>query len=114
VPVNSRTAIRPTTLPIGGGPNGTAPLLVRKGETVAYSVYTMHRRKDIYGEDAEFFKPERWENDKLANVGWAYLPFNGGPRVCLGRTCYPSSLEVLSSIYPSKCFLHMFKSSLLS
>lgn len=45
----------------------------------------MHRRKDIYGEDAEAFRPERWEEDRLKDVGWAYLPFNGGPRLCLGQ-----------------------------
>ena len=42
----------------------------------------MHRRKDFYGEDAEDFKPERWE--KL-RPGWEYLPFNGGPRICIGQ-----------------------------
>jgi cytochrome P450 len=45
----------------------------------------MHRRKDIYGPDADKFRPEWWENDELDNVGWGYLPFNGGPRVCLGQ-----------------------------
>lgn len=49
---------------------------------VSYSTYTIHRRKDLYGEDADEFKPERWE--KL-RPGWEYLPFNGGPRICLGR-----------------------------
>ncbi|KAL3491421.1 cytochrome P450 [Aspergillus germanicus] len=85
VPVNSRTAIRTTTLPTGGGPTGTSPILVRKGEAVGYCVYAMHRWKDIYGPDADEFRPERWENDELDNVGWGYLPFNGGPRVCLGQ-----------------------------
>ena len=42
----------------------------------------MHHRKDIWGEDVEDFKPERWEGKK---VGWEYLPFNGGPRICLGQ-----------------------------
>lgn len=45
----------------------------------------MHRRRDIYGDDADEFRPERWANDALKNVGWGYLPFNGGPRVCLGQ-----------------------------
>jgi cytochrome P450 len=42
----------------------------------------MHRREDFYGPDAQEFKPERWE--KL-RPGWEYLPFNGGPRICLGQ-----------------------------
>lgn len=85
MPVNSRAAVKTTTLPVGGGPSETAPVLVRKGEAVGYCVYAMHRRKDIYGPDADEFRPERWENNALKNVGWGYLPFNGGPRVCLGQ-----------------------------
>jgi cytochrome P450 len=42
----------------------------------------MHRRLDIYGPDAKEFKPERWETQRM---GWAYLPFNGGPRICVGQ-----------------------------
>ncbi len=34
---------------------------------VSWSVYTMHRRKDYYGEDADEFKPERWET---LRPGW--------------------------------------------
>ncbi|KAJ5997598.1 n-alkane-inducible cytochrome P450 [Penicillium canescens] len=69
----------------GGGPDGTAPVLVRKGEAVGYCVYAMHRRKDLFGSDADCFRPDRWENDALKDVGWGYLPFNRGPRVCLGQ-----------------------------
>ncbi|EDU47079.1 cytochrome P450 52A11 [Pyrenophora tritici-repentis Pt-1C-BFP] len=86
VPVNSRAALKTTTLPVGGGPDGKSPILVRKGEAVGYCVYAMHRRTDIYGEDALEFRPERWEDGQLLrNVGYGYLPFNGGPRVCLGQ-----------------------------
>ncbi|ABN65681.2 Cytochrome P450 52A6 (CYPLIIA6) (Alkane-inducible P450-ALK3) [Scheffersomyces stipitis CBS 6054] len=83
VPVNFRVATKDTVLPTGGGPDGQSPMFVRKYTTVAYGVYFTHRMKQFYGEDAEVFKPERWaENRKL---GWAYLPFNGGPRICLGQ-----------------------------
>ena len=87
VPVNSREVVRLTTLPVGGGPDGKSPVLVRPGEGVGYCVYALHRRKDVYGEDADQFRPDRWEGDALKDVGWAYLPFNGGPRLCLGREC---------------------------
>jgi len=48
----------------------------------------MHRRKDYFGEDAEDFRPERWLDDpetgkKGLRPGWEFLPFNGGPRICL-------------------------------
>ncbi|KAL5115066.1 hypothetical protein ACEQ8H_007041 [Pleosporales sp. CAS-2024a] len=79
---SSRFAIRDTVLPLGGGRNGQYPLFVPKGTVVSYSSFTMHRRKDLYGEDADEYKPERWET---LRPGWEYLPFSGGPRICLGQ-----------------------------
>ena len=91
VPVNTRTLHQTTILPRGGDPDGLSPVLVRKGDNVAFCVYAMHRRKDLYGEDAEKFRPERWDEElplyhDEVNAAWGHLPFNGGPRVCLGRS----------------------------
>lgn len=83
--MNNRTATRTTVLPTGGGPDGNSPVLVRRGELVIFSQYVNSRRKNIYGPDADEFRPERWETDELTNIGWAYFPFNGGPRTCLGQ-----------------------------
>lgn len=77
VPMNSRRSIVDTTLPRGGGPDGLSPVFVPKGTEVNYSVYVMHRTKSIWGEDANEFKPERFNGMK---AGFEYLPFNGGPR----------------------------------
>lgn len=82
VPGNRRMAAKDTTLPRGGGPDGSEPVYVRKGQSVAYSVFVTHRRKDIWGADADVFNPDRWADLK---VGWEYLPFNGGPRICIGQ-----------------------------
>jgi cytochrome P450 len=82
VPVNMRQALRDTTLPRGGGEDGSSPIFVPKGRIVDYSVHVMHRLKELWGEDADEFKPERWQGRR---PGWEYLPFNGGPRICLGR-----------------------------
>jgi cytochrome P450 len=82
VPGNNRTAIRDTILPLGGGKDGKSPLFVPKGRVIGYSPWSMHRRADFYGDDVLEFKPERWE--KL-RPGWEYLPFNGGPRICIGQ-----------------------------
>ncbi|KFZ20445.1 hypothetical protein V501_00147 [Pseudogymnoascus sp. VKM F-4519 (FW-2642)] len=83
VPLNVRTALKDTTLPVGGGANGLSPIFITKGTSVIYSVWAMHRRPDIWGQDASKFRPERWEGSNLR--GWQYLPFNGGPRICLGQ-----------------------------
>jgi cytochrome P450 len=84
VPRNEREALQDTVLPVGGGKDGLSPVFVPKGTVVSYNLYAMHRRTDFYGPDAEVFRPERWEDDKL-RPRWGYLPFNGGPRICVGQ-----------------------------
>ncbi|OGE53674.1 hypothetical protein PENARI_c007G02178 [Penicillium arizonense] len=82
VPFNRRSATRDTTIPRGGGPDGQDPVYVRKGQSVIYTTHVMQRRKDLWGPDAREFKPDRWANRK---AGWEYIPFNGGPRICIGQ-----------------------------
>jgi cytochrome P450 len=80
--MNGRFALKDTVLPLGGGPDGRSPVFVAKDTIVAYNIYAMHRRPDFYGPDPDVYRPERWE---LLRPGWEYLPFNGGPRICLGQ-----------------------------
>jgi cytochrome P450 len=83
VPFNVRLALHDTHLPRGGGPDGTGPLAILKDSPVGYSTLTMQRREDIFGPDVEEFKPERW--DTWTPKSWQYIPFNGGPRICIGQ-----------------------------
>ncbi|KAI5846839.1 cytochrome P450 [Tricharina praecox] len=82
---NTRCARVPTTLPYGGGLDGNSPISLMPNEKVVYSSFCLQRRKDLYGEDADEFRPERWGEEKIRKIGWAYIPFNGGPRTCLGQ-----------------------------
>lgn len=82
VAFNSRMAIKDTVLPTGGGDDGSKPVYVAAGTEVNFSSHVMHRRKDLWGPDADDFVPERWETIR---PGWAYAPFNGGPRICIGQ-----------------------------
>ncbi|KAH3911937.1 hypothetical protein HBI56_137160 [Parastagonospora nodorum] len=84
VPFNSRCARRDTTLPTGGGPDGTMPVFIPEGTEVNFSTHVLHRRRDLWGEDADEFVPERWEKKRLG-TSWNYVPFNGGPRICIGQ-----------------------------
>lgn len=87
VPLDGRTAKCDTVLPEGGGPDGKSPLAVPAGAKVAFNIYALHHRRDIFGEDAGEFWPERWEGDSsglTAGFEGAFVPFIIGPRVCLG------------------------------
>lgn len=52
VAFNSRMAVIDTTLPTGGGHDGTMPIFVPAGTEVNFSTHVMHRWRDLWGEDA--------------------------------------------------------------
>jgi len=89
VPFNVRMALKDTTLPRGGGPDGQSPIGVPAGTPIGYAPLVMQRRPDIYPETSDKFPhyldfaPERWEH--WTPKAWTYIPFNGGPRICVGQ-----------------------------
>lgn len=87
VPFNSRRALRDTTLPMGGGPDGKSRIFIPKGTEVNFSTHVLHRCKDLWGEeDADDFVPGRWGKKRgAASAAWHFVPFNGGPRICIGQ-----------------------------
>jgi cytochrome P450 len=97
VPYNVRTALTDTTLPRGGGKDGMQPIGITRGTLITYSTFIMQRREDMYPKkifsreddmkktfpDPMAFVPERWE--EWTPKPWTYIPFNGGPRICIGQ-----------------------------
>ena len=89
VPFNVRVALKDTSLPHGGGVNGDQPIGVLKDNAIGYSTIVMQRRPDLYPPASsgfpavEDFVPERW--DGWTPKSWNYVPFNGGPRICIGQ-----------------------------
>ncbi len=58
---------------------------VPKGTVVLVSQWTMHR-DPRYFDDPEAFRPERWQDGLAKRLPkYAYFPFGGGPRVCIGN-----------------------------
>jgi cytochrome P450 len=59
---------------------------VPKGSGVSFAQWTVHRDARWYDAPGEF-RPERWEGDLLKRIPrFAYFPFGGGPRQCIGNT----------------------------
>lgn len=77
------------------------------GSLVTISPYAMHRHPEFWA-NPEQFDPERFRPElEAARAPFAYLPFSGGPRLCLGK--HFASLEthlVLVSIL-QRCRLRL-------
>jgi len=59
---------------------------IPKGSGVSFAQWSVHRDARWYDAPDEF-RPERWEGDLLKrNPKFAYFPFGGGPRQCIGNT----------------------------
>lgn len=59
---------------------------IKKGHTVFMSQWVSHR-DPRYFPDPEVFRPERWLDGLAKRLPkYAYYPFGGGPRVCIGNT----------------------------
>lgn len=58
---------------------------LNKGMGVAMAQWVVHRDPRWYDAPEEF-RPERWEGDLLKRLPrFAYFPFGGGPRQCIGN-----------------------------
>lgn len=85
VPVNIRYARTDAVVTSSAG----RKISVRKGDAIVYSTLAMQRRADIYPPVSPSFPPpgdfvpERWQH--WVPEPWTYIPFNGGPRICVGQ-----------------------------
>ncbi|KAF7439992.1 hypothetical protein PC9H_000329 [Pleurotus ostreatus] len=94
VPLTQREAGRDDALPLSKPITLTTgevlhKLPIPKGQKLALSIAGYNRNKDIFGEDAHVFNPDRWLSNSpknAVNVG-VYsnlLTFAGGLRACIG------------------------------
>jgi len=63
-------------------PDGT---VVPAGVRMFYLPYAQGRDTDIWGKDAELFRPERWSEFTQRPSAYEFVAFNAGPRECLGK-----------------------------
>jgi len=87
VPMNTRRSTRAVVVtPVG--PN-QRPLYIPADTDCLYGVVNLHRRTDLWGPDALKFDPDRFLDERvhkyLTPNPFIFLPFNAGPRICLGQ-----------------------------
>jgi cytochrome P450 len=69
-----------------------------RGTTVLMSQWVVHRDKRFFA-DPEQFRPERWGEESIkALPKFAYFPFGGGPRLCIGNTFALMEMALLLSV----------------
>lgn len=87
VPFNIRMSNRATTWP--SKVPGEKPWYIPANTRSLYTVFMMHRRRDLWGPDALEFDPDRFLDERLHKYltpnPFIFLPFNAGPRICLGQ-----------------------------
>jgi cytochrome P450 len=67
------------------GPDRLGEHTVPKGAVVTICPYVTHRHPEFWAEP-ERFDPERFTPDRVRErPRFAYLPFSGGPRLCIGN-----------------------------
>lgn len=105
VPLTSRVAMKDDILPLSepvtdckGKVHHT--LRIRKGQMVFVPIVAMNNDKSIWGEDADEFRPERWESipeasSTIPGVWGNMLTFLGGPRACIGYRFALIEMKVL-------------------
>ena len=61
---------------------------IPEGTEITSHAYTVQRNKELYGDDAEEFRPDRWleiSEKKAFEFEASQFTFGVGPRVCIGR-----------------------------
>lgn len=56
---------------------------LRAGQKVLLSYYLAQRHPEFW-EERSSFRPQRWLEGKRAADTFSYIPFSGGPRMCIG------------------------------
>jgi cytochrome P450 len=108
-----------------------AGTFVKGGTIVGCSAWVIHRRKEIFGEDVDVFRPERWlvgqgregvlddkernaEEKRIKEMSSVMLHFGMGSRTCIGKNI---SLLEIYKLVPAVlrrfevCFLSILRTS---
>jgi hypothetical protein len=88
------------------------PLYMPKETSIILAILLMQRSKEVWGKDAEEFKPERWlttDEDDQSQVSEArrrregFVAFNAGPRTVSGMALRDSVIDTKFCLFGVQC-----------
>ena len=84
-------------------------LVIPKDTEVIISCFTGHRRKDIWGDDADEFNPDHFSKEVSSKRNpYSFMAFSNGPRNCLGKINFAVFFSFANFLFNSRCFLFLF------
>ncbi|KAL5224572.1 hypothetical protein ABZP36_011211 [Zizania latifolia] len=93
VPLDNKQCFSDDVLPNGFN--------VRKGDVVFYIPYAMGRMQNLWGKDAEAFRPERWLDANgvfRPESPFKFTAFQAGPRICLGKDFAYKQMKIFAAV----------------
>ena len=78
-----------------------------------FSQRVLHRLPDIWG-DPEVFRPGRWDPVQGQKVPqWAYFPFGGGSRMCMGTSLAQLEIRLVLAAILQRYIPHLLPHQLM-
>ncbi len=68
------------------------------GTVLSVPSYTIHHSREIWGPDADDFRPERWDY-LTARQKNAFIPFGSGSRACVGRNVAEMEMKLIAATW---------------
>ncbi|KAL8824225.1 MAG: hypothetical protein Q9191_005205 [Dirinaria sp. TL-2023a] len=79
-----------------------------RSTVLSVPAYTIHHSPSIWGQDADSFRPDRWDPDNLTETQKAsFIPFSSGPRACVGRNVAEMELALIVSTIARRYHLEL-------
>jgi len=98
IPLDVLTATADDTLPCG--------IKIPKNAAVFYPIYTLGRLETFWESPLEC-KPERWIGETAPRHVPPYIPFNYGPRACIGKSLAYLNVQICTTMILQRFRVHV-------
>ncbi|KAK7920730.1 Benzoate 4-monooxygenase [Apiospora marii] len=69
------------------------------GTVLSVPTYSIHHSTEIWGPDANEYRPERWLGEITPRQRNAFIPFSYGPRACVGRNVAEMEMKMICATW---------------